>query len=59
MNWMLPCTAGFHTKDKPSIYLSLLPPWKMGDGACSKVLATGQDSSIQEEASALKELMRL
>lgn len=59
MNWMLPRTAGLQTKDKPCIYLSLLPPWKMEGGCCGKVLATGQNSSIREDVSALVELMGL
>lgn len=34
MNWMLLCTAEPQTKDKASIYLSLLPPWVLQ--GCSK-----------------------
>lgn len=39
MNWMLPCTAGLQTKDKPSIYLSHFPPWKIDSGGLQQDLS--------------------
>lgn len=60
MNWMLPCTGMLQTKDKPCIWLSLFfLSEKSESGGCCEILAAGQNSSIQEEDSALRKLMRL